>query len=66
MKLAVFSHKGCWPCAASPTGYATDGGFPFQMAAIAELFDETVLPVVWEATERVKLPCGEITCTWSR
>ncbi len=48
MKLVVFSHKPCWPCAVSPTGFATDGGFPFQLAAIAELFDETVLLV----------PCG--------
>jgi glycosyltransferase involved in cell wall biosynthesis len=45
MRLVVFSHKPCWPCANSLTGYATDGGFPFQMAAIAELFDETVLLV---------------------
>ena len=45
VKLAVFSHKLCWPFAASGTGYATDGGFPFQMAALAELFDETVLVV---------------------
>ncbi len=51
MKLAVFSHKPCWPCATSSTGYATDGGFPFQMAALAELFDETVLLV----------PCAEAT-----
>ncbi len=43
MKLVVFSHKACWACAGSPTGYATDGGFPFQMKAISELFDETVL-----------------------
>lgn len=27
----------------SPTGYATDGGFPFQMRALSELFDETTL-----------------------
>jgi glycosyltransferase involved in cell wall biosynthesis len=46
VKLAVFSHKPCWRSAASPTGYATDGGFPFQMQALSELFDETrlVLP----------------------
>ena len=44
MKLVV-PHKPCWPCTASPTGYATDGGFPLQLAAIAELFDETVLLV---------------------
>jgi len=45
VNLAVFSHKGCWPCADSPTGYATDGGFPFQMKALSELFDETRLLV---------------------
>ena len=48
MKLLVFSHKACWPSAASPSGYATDGGFPFQMGALSELFDESVLLV----------PCG--------
>jgi len=45
MKLAVFSHKPCWPSAASPSGYATDGGFPMQMGAISELFETTVLVV---------------------
>ncbi len=29
----------------SPTGYATDGGFPFQMKALSQLFDETRLLV---------------------
>lgn len=41
MKLVVFSHKPCWVCSDSPTGYATDGGFPFQIKAVSELFDET-------------------------
>ena len=45
MNLAIFSHKPCWPCPGSPTGYATDGGFPFQMKALSELFDETRLLV---------------------
>jgi hypothetical protein len=45
LKLAVYSHKPCWRSPGSPTGYATDGGFPMQMAAISELFDETVLVV---------------------
>lgn len=47
MRLVVVSHKTCWPSAGSPSGFATDGGFPFQMKAIAELFDETrvVVPV---------------------
>jgi glycosyltransferase involved in cell wall biosynthesis len=43
MKLVVFSHKTCWPSAESPSGYATDGGFPLQMRAIAALFDSTEL-----------------------
>lgn len=43
MKLAVVSHKRCWPAACSPSGYATDGGFPFQIRALSELFDATTL-----------------------
>lgn len=49
MRLVVFSHKPCWTSADSPSGYATDGGFPFQMRALSELFDSTTLV----------LPCGE-------
>jgi glycosyltransferase involved in cell wall biosynthesis len=45
VRLAVFSHKPCWISKASPSGYATDGGFPFQMAAIAQLFEETAVVV---------------------
>ncbi len=45
MRLTVFSHKPCWRNDASPTGFATDGGFPFQVAALTQLFDETVLLV---------------------
>ncbi len=45
MRLAVYSHKPCWRSPGSPTGYATDGGFPMQMEALSELFDETVLVV---------------------
>ncbi|MCC6591560.1 MAG: glycosyltransferase [Bryobacterales bacterium] len=45
MKLAVISHKECWPLAGSPSGYATDGGFPLQMKALSELFSSTVLVV---------------------
>jgi len=43
--LAVFSHKICWRSKASSSGYATDGGFPFQMRALSQLFDRTVLLV---------------------
>ncbi len=43
MKLAVVSYKVCWPHPESPSGYATDGGFPFQMRALAEVFEGTVL-----------------------
>ncbi|MGF1504581.1 MAG: glycosyltransferase [Chloroflexi bacterium] len=45
MQLTVVSHKLCWPSAAASTGYATSGGFPFQMGAISELFDATRLVV---------------------
>jgi glycosyltransferase involved in cell wall biosynthesis len=43
VKLTVFSHKICWRSAPSPTGYATDGGFPFQMNAISQIFDRTII-----------------------
>jgi len=43
MHLVVISHKLCWPSLASPSGYATDGGFPVQMEAISELFSSTTL-----------------------
>jgi len=45
VKLVVVSHKHCWSTQASPSGYATDGGFPFQMTALSELFDKTTLVV---------------------
>lgn len=43
MKLLVVSYKTAWPASSSPSGYATDGGFPFQMKALSELFDATTL-----------------------
>lgn len=51
MKLAVVSHKICWASEDSPSGYATDGGFPLQMKAISELFSETTLVVPCQNTE---------------
>ena len=47
MRVIVVSHKECWVDPTSSSGYATDGGFPFQMAALSELFDAItlVLPV---------------------
>lgn len=45
MRLAIITHKLCWPSGTSPTGYATDGGFPFQMKALSELFEATTLLV---------------------
>lgn len=41
MNLVFISDKVCWPDYSSPTGYATVGGFPFQMNAISHLFDQT-------------------------
>lgn len=43
MRLAVISHKECWISDRSPSGYATNGGFPFQMQALSEVFDSTIL-----------------------
>lgn len=45
MKLTVFSHKLCQLAEESPTGYATDGGFPLQMEAISRLFSATNIVV---------------------
>jgi glycosyltransferase involved in cell wall biosynthesis len=60
MKLAVISHKACWSCASSPTGYATDGGFPFQIRALSQLFDETRLIVPCASQNKAE---GEIHLT---
>ncbi len=55
MRLVVVSNKPIWVSARSPTGYATDGGFPFQMAALSELFDQTTLVL---ARRRTSAPGG--------
>ncbi|TAD86469.1 MAG: glycosyltransferase [Bacteroidetes bacterium] len=59
MKLVVFSHKVCWPSAASPIGHATDGGFVFHMQAMAGIFNvvNVVVPVDKPA------PNGEVPFT---
>ncbi len=43
MKLLVVSYKQCWLTDSAERRFATDGGFPFQMSALSELFDETRL-----------------------
>ncbi len=53
-RLAVISHKPCWRSSKSPTGFATDGGFPFQMRALSELFDSTVVLVPCSAIPNQK------------
>jgi glycosyl transferase family 1 len=45
LRLLVVSHKPCWPSSRSASGYATDGGFPFQMRALSELFASTTVAV---------------------
>lgn len=47
MNLVIVSHKPCWLSTLSPTCHVTDGGFPFQVQALSELFDHTtvMLPV---------------------
>ena len=41
MRLVVVSHKPSWRSSLAPGGFATDGGFSFQMQALASLFDHT-------------------------
>lgn len=43
MNMLVISHKETWIDPASPSGSATVGGFPYQMQALSELFDQTNL-----------------------
>jgi len=45
MQLTILSHKETWRDSESPSDFATIGGFPFQMKAISELFDRTILMV---------------------
>jgi glycosyltransferase involved in cell wall biosynthesis len=58
MKLVVFSHKQCWSLSGSPSGYAADGGFPFQMRALSELFDTTtlVVPCIEPVSRKGEIP----------
>lgn len=52
MRLAVVSHKVCWNVPGTPDGYQTDGGFPLQIKAISELFDETKVVVPCEPLQK--------------
>jgi hypothetical protein len=45
VKLLIVSHKPCWRSSASPSGFATDGGFPLQVRVLSQLFDTTTLLV---------------------
>lgn len=45
MNLCVASYKAVWRSREAAGGWATDGGFPFQMRGISSLFDETELVV---------------------
>jgi glycosyltransferase involved in cell wall biosynthesis len=60
MNLVVISHKETWRDPTSPCGYATVGGFPFQMQAISSLFNQTRLMVPIQSTP---LPTGAIHLT---
>lgn len=42
----MISHKETWADQDSPSGFATIGGFPFQMRVLSELFDQTRLLVL--------------------
>jgi glycosyltransferase involved in cell wall biosynthesis len=49
VRLVVIAHKRVWPSSEAESGYATTGGFPLQMRALAELFDATTLCLSVEA-----------------
>lgn len=51
MKLLVVSHKETWADSASPSGFSTKGGFPFQMKALSGLFDETLILSLLRASD---------------
>lgn len=42
-RLAFATHKVIWRDGGSESGYATDGGFPRQLEALSDLFEETTL-----------------------
>lgn len=58
MRLIVLSHKPSWQSARSVSGFATDGGFPFQISALSEIFDETrvLVPVGRDGNRKGELP----------
>lgn len=45
MKLAIISHKPCWHDPEASSVVRTTGGFPFQISAISDLFEQTTLLV---------------------
>ncbi|MCO6164197.1 glycosyltransferase [Flavobacterium sp. NRK F7] len=59
MRLLVFSHKECWESDASPTKWATDGGFAMHMDYLSKLFDETRIIV----PQIDRMPKGEVFFT---
>ena len=57
MNITIITHKEIWLDKRSATGFATIGGFPFQVNAISELFDSTKLV----ALQRRKKIQGDLT-----
>ncbi|MCH7663411.1 MAG: glycosyltransferase [Chloroflexi bacterium] len=55
MNILIISHKETWSDPTSPSGYATIGGFTFQLNTISELFDKTTVIVTKRNTP---LPSG--------
>jgi hypothetical protein len=43
MNLLFVSHKESWPDPHSPSGFATNGGFPYQIQRVSQLFDQTLV-----------------------
>lgn len=63
MQLTVVSHKPIWRDAASPSGFASKGGFPFQMEALSQCFSATRLLL---AESRAPKPSGLVPLTGHR
>ncbi len=59
-RLLVCSHKPCWQSSDSESGWATDGGFAFQMAALAERFAQTEVLVPARKVDSTTLLAGEV------
>lgn len=57
MNVAIITHKEIWLDKKSISGFSTNGGFPFQIKAVSELFESTRL-IALKRNTKIK---GELT-----